>query len=323
MINAFKDPSTLQRTVVLKPINTKGEEEEADDYGGVFRDILSAFWAEFLKGHAVGEAELIPLIKHDFSGENWKAVSRIIVKGYKDVNYFPIRINKAFMISCIFGEHSLTDEALFDSFMSFVPIEDKETLKEALKKDKLDINGDDEDVLDVLSSLSSKRVPCTVHDLKTLILEIAHKDIIQAPSYIREAWECVFSCTNLVESVEQVDELYSKLKPTPKKVLNLLELSESLTSKDEMTTFDFLKKFVRILRQDDLMKFLRYSTGADVVCVENIKVMFTKCSGAGRAIIAHTCGPVLEVPTTYEDYAAFQGEFLNTLSSGYWNMDIA
>ena len=74
-----------------------------------------------------------------------------------------------------------------------------------------------------------------------------------------------------------------------------------------MTTFDFLKKFVRTLRQDDLMKFLRYSTGADVVCVENIKVMFTKCSGAGRAIIVHTCGPVLEVPTTYEDYAAFQG----------------
>ena len=326
MIKAFKDPSTLQRTVILKPINAKGDEEEAEDYGGVFRDILSAFWAEFLKGHAVGEVEWIPLIRHDFSGENWKAVSRIIVKGYKDVNYFPIRINKAFMISCIFGEHLLSDEALFDSFMSFVPMEDKDTLKEALKKDKLDMNGDDKDVLDVLSSLSSKRVPCTVHDdLKTLILEVAHKDIIQTPSYIREAWKYVFSCTKLVESIEQIDELYSKLKTTSKKVLNLLELSERLTSKDEMITFDFLKRFDRTLRQDDLTKFLRYSTGADVVCVENIKVMFTKSSGAGRAIIAHTCGPVLEVPTTYENYAAFQGEFLNTLIhySGYWNMDIA
>ena len=89
-----------------------------------------------------------------------------------------------------------------------------------------------------------------------------------------------------------------------------------------MITFDFLKKFVRTLRQDDLTKFLRYSTG-DVVCVENIKVMFIKSSEAGRAIIAHTFGPVLEVPTTYEDYAAFQGEFLNTLNSGCWNVDIA
>ena len=47
MINAFKDPLTLQRTVVLKPINTKGEEEEADDYGGVFRDIYLHFGQSF------------------------------------------------------------------------------------------------------------------------------------------------------------------------------------------------------------------------------------------------------------------------------------
>ena len=55
------------------------------------------------------------------------------------------------------------------------------------KKENISVDGDDSELLDVLSNYSTRRVPCTGTQLKKLLLEIAHKEIIQAPSYIRES----------------------------------------------------------------------------------------------------------------------------------------
>ena len=51
------------------------------------------------------------------------------------------------------------------------------------------------------------------------------------------------------------------------------------------------------------------------------KVSFRKLDGIERRLVAHTCRPLLEFPTTYEDFGQFKGELHKTLQSGYWNMD--
>ncbi|GAA6091618.1 uncharacterized protein LOC113078290, partial [Tachysurus ichikawai] len=43
-------------------------------------------------------------------------------------------------------------------------------------------------------------------------------------------------------------------------------------------------------------------TGSDVICVEDIQVIFTPLEGLSRRPIAHTCGPTLELPSTYNSY---------------------
>ena len=48
MVKEFKDPKIVNDTLKIILVNSRGEEEEYDDFGGVFRDALSSFWAEFL-----------------------------------------------------------------------------------------------------------------------------------------------------------------------------------------------------------------------------------------------------------------------------------
>ena len=69
-------------------------------------------------------------------------------------------------------------------------------------------------------------------------------------------------------------------------------------SNAERAAVDYLKRFIRGLDQSQLKAFLRYVTGADVICVKHIVVEFSTLEGLARRPIAHTCGCVLELPST-------------------------
>ena len=167
VVTAFKNPNVLDQTLVIVSINLKGEEEIADDFGSVMRDILSAFWDEFNRGHACGDIKMIPCIRHDFGYDEWRTVARVIVKGYRELHYYPILLNKAFMISCVFGEHTVSDETLLQSFFNYIPLYERQIVKESLIKENISVDGDDSELLDVLSNYSTRRVPCTGAQLKT------------------------------------------------------------------------------------------------------------------------------------------------------------
>ena len=262
---------------------------------------------------------MLPVIRHDFSNDDWQAVARIIVKGYADEKYFPINISKAFMAISIFGEKAVTSAQLLESYLNYLPVEDSDILKRAMSKDNLNMLNEDEDVLEILSSLSSKRHASSGAQLQTLLEEIAHRDIVQTPSYIKEVWEVVFADRNFVSAVSELEAIYESAKPTTKRVLNLL--TADIASNLERETFGYLKRFVRGLSKDDLGKFLRFVTGADVMCVDKIKITFTNICGLERRVVAHTCGAVMEIPVTYDSFVEFKEELLNILKSGFWNMD--
>ena len=75
--------------------------------------------------------------------------------------------------------------------------------------------------------------------------------------------------------------------------------------------------------EETLRKFLQYATGADVICVQEIKVVFNKLLELNQRVVARTCDCLLEVPATYTSYLDFQSQFKTQLNSGYWEMDIA
>ena len=61
--------------------------------------------------------------------------------------------------------------------------------------------------------------------------------------------------------------------------------------------------------QARLKSFLRYVTGAGVLCVACISVQFSTLDGLARWLIAHTCGSVLELPSTYNTFPELREEF--------------
>ena len=53
-----------------------------------------------------------------------------------------------------------------------------------------------------------------------------------------------------------------------------------------------------------------------------IEVTYMKIEGLSSRPIAHTCGPLLEIPFTYSNYVEFKEEFNNILKKDAWDIDI-
>ena len=120
---------TCELKIIL--VDRYGRDERGEDFRGIYRDALSSFWQEFYVTCKLGERERVPSIRHDFQGDTWTAVGRIIVKGYEDLGYFPVMLSKAFVIS-IFGEKEVSDDMLLHSFKQYLSKSEQLVVCEAL-----------------------------------------------------------------------------------------------------------------------------------------------------------------------------------------------
>ena len=134
-----------------------------------------------------------------------------------------------------------------------------------------------------------------------------------------DAWRetsMILKSNEEMATIEGLSNLYQKVKPTNRKVLSMIQADPQNNS--EQAAVDFLKCFVRGMDQAQLNSFLRYATGADVLCVPHISVQFSKT----RLPIVHTCGSVLELPSTYDTFPELPEEFTNVLAKKMWQNDI-
>ena len=323
MIQAFMEPDVLFSSIEIIMINEFGKEELGLDNGGVFRDTLSAFWDAFYNSCTTGEDQRVPTLRHDFRYTEWEAIARIFVVGFKELKYLPFKMCKSFIVVCLFGEESVSDEMLLESFKAYISQDERELVTKAVNAS---MNEEmQSEWLDFLDRFSCKRVPNgDPASIKMVLLELAHKELIQESNYIIESWVGPFkrlrNCPEF-ESVEKVEELYGNARPSTKKVLDLF-LACPVTNA-ERDALAYLKRYIRGLNQEKLCAFLRFCTGASAICVSNIEVMFTRLDGVARRLIAHTCGPIVELPCTYTSFPQFREELNNILSCNFWDIDFA
>lgn len=301
--------STSFEIVMLKQDGTR---EVAEDNGGVLRDAMTEFLESFYLQYTVGNDYVVPVLRHDMTKENWMAVAAVFRMALKQENIFPVKIAPPFMHQAIFGE---CDKDLLEPFMKFIPNVDSSLLQEALR----DIESvDQDDLLDFMERHEAKQLP-TEQNLRRLMKEIAHKEIIQTPLFVADSWGAVFRSLKL--SKDQVDDMYRNLIPTTKKVLKMLAFPESADSFDTSLT-TFVKRLVREMDCSLLSTFLRFCTGSDLAVRDRIQIRFTQSQI--RCPTSHTCGCVLEIPRLYatEPYVTFKSEFTSVLKSKYLQMDI-
>ena len=193
-MNLFEtyDADLMRRSIRWTIKTDRGEEERGSGIG-VYRDVLSSFWNEFYSGYCLGDEELVPQIRHDVTRQDWISIVNVFIKGYSDCGYVPARINKIFLKLCLYGnEASISDEELLSCFFMFMSKEDSKTIKSAINGEE----EDDDNLLDILTSLGSKRVCYSGEPLKGLMVELAHKEFIQTPAFIKELWEQQFNIHN-------------------------------------------------------------------------------------------------------------------------------
>ncbi|KAL7385502.1 hypothetical protein ABVT39_022786 [Epinephelus coioides] len=121
-------------------------------------------------------------------------------------------------------------------------------------------------------------------------------------------------------TVADLQGLYSEKTPTANKVLSLL--SAEPTSAAQNKTMQHLRLFIRSLDSERLSKFLRFVTGADVLCVNKISIQFSDDIGLQRRPVAYTCGPLLQLPCTYSNYTEFRREILSVIDSQWLRIDL-
>lgn len=178
----------------------------------------------------------------------------------------PIKLAPPFLEEMLFGAvHS----DLKTSFLQFVSCQEQDVLRHALDDfSSVDVD----DLLDVLNSYECrKRV--TAATLPEILDEISHKELVQKPMFVIDCWREITKPQMHLNSGE-LTKMYSDLKPTPKKVVGILNFPTGMTSK-EAEVAQHLKRYIRELNEEKLGRFLRFCTGSDLLVSGLIKVEFT------------------------------------------------
>ncbi|VDI74013.1 Hypothetical predicted protein [Mytilus galloprovincialis] len=308
LIAHCKNPDIITCTVKFDFVNEKGA-----DATGVSRDVYSTFWNNFFSRAAEGEGQArVPSLISQWQNEEWKAIGRILLKGYMDHSYFPLQFATAFVCALIHGESSLSPDMLMSSFLSYMNDTDREIVTAALKGNLQDDEKDD--FIDILDRFDHNNIP-SPDEVKHVFSQIAHKELIQKTKYAL-AGMAESSRDNLVllfPDTAAIKVLYEARNPTVKSVLKLLQAQP--TNKAESDSYKYFKQYIKSQEDSNLRKLLQYITGSNVICVERIAVMFTYSEGLLRHPVAHTCGPTLELPATYNSYPDLRGEFDSILGS--------
>ena len=119
VIEIFSDPNISACLLDVIVIDARGQQEEGRGRG-VLLDVLTEFWQNVFTSLTVGSGEKVPFIRHDLQRPQWEAIARILVYGYKTVQYFPINLSQLFLASCLFGEESISPDFLLSSFRSIL-----------------------------------------------------------------------------------------------------------------------------------------------------------------------------------------------------------
>ena len=319
MIQAFKDPEIFHMNIDVTFVGSDGRVEEGKG-DGVFRDVLTTFWNQFFNSLTIGAQEKVPAIRHDYQKGEWQAIARILVYGYVKARYYPLSLSRAFLAICLFGEDSISSEFLLSSFRPYLSEDEREAFVKCLAGNVLP---DDEDVLDFLSNYKCFRNP-TKENIQQIVSELAHQEIMQKPRYVINCWSPILKSLKVFtdfKSITDLENMYDVKKPTAKKILKLIK-SEPATDQ-ERQCFDHLKKYIRSLQGNSLPLFLQFITGSDVISCPIIEVAFTVLEGVARRPVAHTCGPLLEIPSTYQSYNELSEEFSEILQQKEaWHFNI-
>ncbi|CAC5399941.1 unnamed protein product [Mytilus coruscus] len=277
MIRAFKSIDPYNDIISFEMIMPNGCIEIADDDGGVTRDSLTEFWKDFYEQCTEGTSEKVLFLRHDFGDEEWRAVAKIVVFGWARQGYFPIQLSLPFVQQCNFGFYSAD---LLEGFYKDLPEHERVCLQMSLS----DFTKVDEyDFVDILDSHGVRHLPNQLN-IARIIMEIAHKEIIQTPTFVSKCWYGLMGGIKLTE--EQLINLYAELKPTPKAVYKRLCFPCEMKP-DKTVVSHHLKRFIRERNEDKLGRFVRFCTGSVLLISKKISVEFVNVSGLARRPVSH------------------------------------
>ncbi|KAI9541400.1 hypothetical protein NQZ68_031056 [Dissostichus eleginoides] len=312
LIKAFTNPDILNTEVFIKMRLPNGKLEEGEG-SGVTRDCLTEFWTDFYERCTLGGNVKVPFIRHDYQSEEWQAIARILVVGWRIARYFPVKLAVPFLEEALYATST---SSLKDTFLQYVSEQEREVLVKALE----DFNSVDTDALfDALEAHECQQVP-TKDNLIPLLSQMGHKALIQAPMYVIKCWRPIVVHLASVLPQDALNDVIQQKTPTGKAVKELLQFPDEMTP-PQTAVARYLKRYVGEVDLSTLQLFLRFCTGSNLM-EQTIKIQFIETSNFERRPQSHTCGCLLKLPVGYHNYPDLRSDFNSVLTSSVWVMDI-
>ena len=139
---------------------------------------------------------------------------------------------------------------------------------------------------------------------------MSKQKLYQKPHLMASCWKSFFyPLKTKFPNPDDLRSLYQTLKPRNKVISCIIA---SPQNEAESECLQYFKKYVRSIDTVMLKHLLCFIIGAEILVVEAINVTFKKNeSKFTRRPIAHSCGPCLELPSTYSNFCELWEEFSN------------
>ncbi|CAG2225217.1 unnamed protein product [Mytilus edulis] len=277
----------------------------------ILTDVIQAYEDPQLVGQRLvirfSESSIFPIL------------GRILTHGTALTGVFPIRLCRSSVFSIIHGTPCEDEEMLLSDLLIYLTDFERQVSKTALE----DFNKLTPRMINHLTDMFIKfgvSILPKADTFRQLMVNLARSEIAIKP---------LFLCTQIRQGIlslhmdsfwsilttSDLKTLYQNLNPTPQTVVDKLQRDKEDLRPQEANTLYYLKDFVYSLNSDDLVLFLVFITGSDVLPRDDIIVTFNTRSGMLRVPVAHTFGNTIELSTTYETIQDFKREFLLVLHS--------
>ena len=326
MMNIYTDPDILKSSLHVKLIG-----EQGSDWGGVSRDVFTTFWNESSSVFFHGDSVHVPYLSLvNMERENqYLILGRILTHSTAILGFLPIQISKSSMMVIIYNSTEIEENALIDDFLHYLDAKDRRLIKAAV--DGFSLLSDDQ-VRDIQEMFFRYDMGCVLKadSFRSNLLKIARNELCVKPRALCEKIrqgipENHFNRFWCHLTVDHIDLLHARLRPSAEKILNCIKPSVSFRSlsRRRQRVYEYFQEFIENLSYEDLQLLLQLITGQGCVPKRSIEVDFSEFRGVLRRPIFHTCSYMIELPDTYRNYDDLKQEMTTILRSDLLQFDMA
>ena len=240
------------------PLRIRFKGELAIDAGGVFREMVSAFWEIVYTKCCDGDSLLVPLVHPGSDAGMFTKLGRILSHGYMQCGFLPLRIAFPTLATMLLGvrlciPNTFLVSAFIDSLNSY-----EQGLLKAGMDSKNEFSCDFQTKLvTIVSRFGGRELP-TRNNLQEIVLQLA-KDQFQVkplpatiainagiPDSQRVFWDS--------KTLADIYLLYRSMVATPAKVTEIIQEPDSMNS-GEQRVFTYLIQMVGDMKAQELAAF--------------------------------------------------------------------
>ncbi|XP_071175740.1 uncharacterized protein [Mytilus edulis] len=326
MLNIYTDTNVVRSRLHVKLIGEGGS-----DWGGVSRDVFTTFWnaasSAFFQGDSV-HVPYLPLV--NMENENkFLLLGRILTHSTAILGFLPIQISTSVLMVMVYNTTEIEEHALVEDFLLYLDTKDRKLVKEAIDDFSTLSENQVRDLqeLFIRYEMGSMLRP---DSFRSQLLKIARNELCVKPRALCEKMrqgipEDHFDRFWCRLTIDHIDLLHARLKPSADKILNCLKPAVPFgdLTRRRRRVYEFFQEFIEKLGDEDLQLLLQLITGQSCVPKRTIQVEFSELGGVQRRPVFHTCSYMVELPDTYTNYKDFEQEMNNIMHSNVLQFDMA